>query len=230
MKKVNFLFLTLLICMTIVISGCFSTTRSTNVKTAGIYANFQVSYSEDLRLMATAFFRVGNYFGTDLKLGTSERIYCNNVRLNYVSYLFGFHYTAQLPSTASSYIFRFERVDETIETELGPVPSTPTVTTFPSITQGQDLNIGWDATPPGDGITLEVTSPAFETFDEYGLNDDGGYLLNHSYLIYNIVDSGPYLMTVKVTRTNNYYPVSPYQNLDAKTADFDKATATFTKL
>jgi hypothetical protein len=188
-------------------AGC-TLTSSENVKTRGIYARFVVTHDQNDEVWAQASLRVGGPLGTVVDLTGGEYVACNDQELTeWVEPITGYHWSASDVALAPSgaYVFDFVRLDETVTSEV-TMPARPTILgTDPVdgvLTAGDRLAVTWDASDPGDQVTLSLQGPCIFGISEVRYDDDGAHTFTAA-----VADRDPALpeacaLTLTVTRVN----------------------------
>ncbi len=156
------------------------TTESTNVKTSGIWAQFLVEPGpEPGQVACLAVLRVGGSLGTVVDLANGEHLSCNGVEMvEYYDPITNLHWSRALVDEAAdgTYEIVFHRTDEDVSTVL-VMPARPTVLSVgpdgDALLFGVDNEVTWDASDPGDEVSLKVTGDCLDAFSASGLDDDG---------------------------------------------------------
>jgi hypothetical protein len=226
-KKSSLLLIGLIVFVIIFASGC-PNTSSTNVKTSGIYANFEVA--SDQQIIAKAVLTVGGPGGTYLNLQSGESLSCNGVPMTRRSNIFSQIWYDATISANATYLFRFHRTDGDVDTTFGPLPGEPTITSAaPDITLGDDLPISWNTGAGGTAsVDIQVTSPAISSINTSSADNGSFTVVGSLFTQSPTAEPGPYALNIKITRTKNFTLSSPYQGVSAKTKKSASQTGTIT--
>ncbi|MGE5605750.1 MAG: hypothetical protein ACM3YE_08680, partial [Bacteroidota bacterium] len=127
-----------------------------------------------------------------------EKLFCNGVQLTRDdSILIGTWYSVNNVSEKDSYVFRFQRTDEVIDTVLGELPEKPVMNPLVGpITEGNNLTINWSGLP-AEKLSIEISA-----------SKSGFYA---STTLGNIIDTGSYTITNgQLTSLLNNAPLGDY--------------------
>ncbi len=161
-------------------AGACETTESTNVKTSGIWARLLVKPGpEPGQVVCLAILRVGGSLGTVVDLTDGEYLSCNGMPMTeYYDPITNLHWSRAVveESADGTYEIVFHRTDEEVSTLL-VMPARPTILSVgpdgDALLFGVDNPVTWDASDPGDEVTLSVSGDCLDAFSASGLEDDG---------------------------------------------------------
>lgn len=224
------LYLLTLVIVSVLALGCFEEEDSCNIRTPGIYVEYDVR-EIDGETFGEATFWVGDEpNGTHLELGAcGDAIFLNGERLNEKS---GWvtKYTGIVPPN-DEYVFEFKRPGE--DTYVSVVRNVPSPITIlspsgDSIARDDDMTIKWTQ-PTGDQVNLSITGNCISSYSEV-ITDDGLHTIREEKI--NVVKHRS-TETCSATVTLSHYlygDISPYLKGKIKgytyyTAHFDSTKA-----
>ena len=186
------------------VTGC-SVTDSTNIKTSGIWARYDVDHDIDDRVTVRGVLRVGGSTGTIINLTMGEHLEVNGVEMTeYVEPITNYQWSRAVinPSVDDLYDIDLIRTDEIVPTTM-EVPELPLITDFEPagllVYSDETLTVYWDNSVPGDEISVYVGGSCIED-QSYALLSDTGEFTTDPLLDASVALPEDCELTISVTR------------------------------
>ena len=201
MKNMSVIIISLILSL-FAVSSC-STTESSNIKTSGIWAHYVIDEYSDGETIAWGVLRVGGATGTIIDLVGGEYLECNGTRMTeYVEPLTNFHWNRAALTQAQDGVYDFTliRTDEEITSTItgADFPTIDTTTLPDHVYGGEPLEVNWDATNPGEDVSVNVTGTCIQNIYTDNVADTGSYTVPQIFEnTSNVTDC---TITVKVLR------------------------------
>jgi hypothetical protein len=163
-------------------TGCFEEEDSCNIKTPGIYVEYQITEKASETKAKVTFWTGDDPGGTYLKLGScGDAIYVNGKKLS-IKGSNPKYYEAVVPEV-DSYEFSFERPDEDAYVSIiDNIPEIPEIEApnKVDVSRAEDMEIVWDENGTSK-INLEISGECIDDFPRINgekVTDDGTYTVN----------------------------------------------------